>query len=122
MDLPESRTIEGSGAVFGWGPNSEPVGVSLPLYPGSGKSPRGDLGTTSPWLGAFLDNTSTLSVGQGVEAVGSESLFISDESKEPSTKIRRDGLETDCIIIFDIRRNSAIKHTMNYYGIRILTT
>ena len=25
-----------------------------------------------------------LSVGKGVEAVGSESLFISDESKEPS--------------------------------------
>ena len=37
-------------------------------------------------------------------------------------KIRRDGLETDCIIIFNARRSSTIKHTMNYYGIRILTT
>ena len=74
----------------------EPVGVLLPLRLGSGRSPRGAPKTTSPRLGAFRDNTSTLSVGQGVEAVGSESLFISDESKEPSdedtSRRARDGL------------------------------
>ena len=31
----------------------------------------------------LLGNTSVLSVGRGVEAVGSEKLFTSDESKEP---------------------------------------
>ena len=42
--------------------------------------------------------------------------------KNHPTKIRRYGLGTDCIIMFGVMRSSAIKHTMNYYGIRILTT
>ena len=38
------------------------------------------------------------------------------------TMIHRYGLGADYIIIFGVRRSSAIKHTMNYYGVRILTT
>ena len=38
------------------------------------------------------------------------------------TKICRYGLGAVCIIIFGVRRSGAIEHTMNYYGIRILTT
>ena len=39
-----------------------------------------------------------------------------------STKICRDDLGTDCIIMFGMRRGSAIKDTMKYYGVRTLTT
>ena len=62
----------------------EPVGVLLPLRLGLEGRLETPPRTTSPRLGSFQDNTSTLSVGQGVEAVVGESLFISDESKEPS--------------------------------------
>ena len=97
--LPESGTIGGSAAVSGWGPNSKPVGASLPWYPGSGKSPRGAPRTTSPRLGACLANTSTLSVGRGEEAVGSESLFRSDgpkvSSDEDTSMRAREGLHNN---------------------------
>ena len=42
--------------------------------------------------------------------------------KNHPMKIRRYGLGTDCIIMFGVMRSSSIKHTKNYYGIRILTT
>ena len=71
--LPESGTVEGSGAV--------PLGVLSPLRLESGRSPCGAFMTTSSWLGTCWDATSAPSVGWGEEAVGSK--FTSDESREP---------------------------------------
>ena len=79
--LPESGTVEGSGAVSGSRPDLEPLGVLSPLRLESGRSPCGASRTTSSWLGTCWDNTSVSSVGRGEEAVGSE--FTSDESSEP---------------------------------------
>ena len=42
--------------------------------------------------------------------------------KSRSTRVRRDELGTDCIIMFGMRKGSTIKHTMKYYGVRTLTT
>src|SRR3954468_12314234 len=81
--LPESGTTEGSGAVFGPGPDLEPLGALLPFCLQSGRSPCGASRTTSPWLGTFRDNTSASSIGRGEVAVGSEKLFTSNESREP---------------------------------------
>src|SRR3954463_14681485 len=61
--LPNSGTFEGSGAVSGLGPDSEPLGVLSPGHLESGRSPYGASGTTSSWPGASWDNTSALSVG-----------------------------------------------------------
>src|SRR3954469_16670821 len=79
--LPDSGTIEGSGAESGPGPDLEPLGVLSPWRPESGRSPCGASRTTSSWLGTSWDNTSASSVGRGEVAVGSE--FTSDESREP---------------------------------------
>ena len=49
----------------------------------SGRSPCGASRTTSSWFSPFRDSTSASSAGSGEEAVGSEVLFTSDESKEP---------------------------------------
>ena len=81
--LPDSGTTEGSGAVSGPGPDLESLGVLSPLRLESGRSPCGASRTTSSWLGLFWDSTSASSVGRGEVAVGSERLFISDESREP---------------------------------------
>ena len=81
--LPVSETTEGSGAMFGPGPDWEPLGALLPLCLESGRSPCGASRSTSPWLGTLGDKTLALSVGRGVEAVGREPLFIFDEPNEP---------------------------------------
>ena len=54
------------------------------MCPATGVSPRGVSGTVSPWPGILRDNTSVSSAGRGEEAVGSESLFITDGSRDPS--------------------------------------
>src|SRR3954462_9493237 len=77
--LPQSGTVEDSGAVSGSKPDLEPWGVSSPLLLESGKSPCGASKTTSSWLGTCWDNTLASSVGRGEVAVGSE--FTSDESR-----------------------------------------
>ena len=41
-------------------------------------------GTVSPWPGILRDNTSVSSAALVEEAVGSESLFIADGSRDPS--------------------------------------
>ena len=80
---PDSGTFEGSGAVSGLEPDLEPWGVSSPLLLESGMSPCGASRTTSSWFSPFWDSTSASSVGRGEEAVGSEALFMFDESREP---------------------------------------
>ena len=81
--LPDSGTTEGSGAVSGPGPDLDPSGASSPLGLESGMSPCGASSTTSSWFSPFWDSTSASSVGRGEEAVGSEALFTSNESREP---------------------------------------
>ena len=81
--LSDSGTVDGSGAVSGPGPDLDPSGALPPLGLESGRSPCGTSRTTSPWFSPFRDSTSASSVGSGEEAVGSEALFTSDESKEP---------------------------------------
>src|SRR3954467_11249549 len=79
--LPDSGTIEGSGAGSGPGPDLEPLGVLSPWLLESGRSPCGASRTTSFWLGTSWDNTLASSVGRREEAGGSE--FTSDKSREP---------------------------------------
>ena len=79
--LPESGTVEGSGAVSGSKPDLEPLGVLSPSRLESGRSPCGASRTTSSWLGTCWDATAASSVGWGEVAVRSE--FTSDESREP---------------------------------------
>ena len=81
--LPESGTVEGFGAVSGSRPDLEPLGVLSPLRLESGRLPCGASRTTSSWFCPFRDSTSASSVGRGEEAVRSEALFTSDESKDP---------------------------------------
>ena len=60
--------------------------ISPGLYPlglESGRSPCGASRTTSSWFSPFWDSTSASSLGRGEEAVESEALFTSDESREP---------------------------------------
>ena len=54
------------------------------MCPVTGVLPGGDSGTVSPWPGILRDNTSVSSAALGEEAVGSESLFIADGSRDPS--------------------------------------
>ena len=79
--LPESRTVQGSGAVSGSRPDLEPLGVLSPLRLESGRLPCGASRSTSSWLGTCWDATSASSVGRGEVAARSE--FSSDESREP---------------------------------------
>src|SRR3954465_7883055 len=79
--LPDSGTIEGSGAVSGLAPDLEPLRALSPGHQESGRSPCGASRTTSSWLGTSWDNTSASSIGRGEVAVGRE--FTSDESREP---------------------------------------
>src|SRR3954465_12130923 len=59
--LPQSGTVEDSGAVSGTKPDLEPWGVLSPLLPESGGSPRGSSRTTSPWTANCCDATSASS-------------------------------------------------------------
>ena len=81
--LPDSGTTEGSGAESGTGPDLEPSGVWPPLRPESGRLPCGASRTNSSWLGPFWDSSAVSYALRGEEAVGSEALFTSDESREP---------------------------------------
>ena len=81
--LLDSGTTEGSGAVSGPGPDLDPSGASSPLGLESERSPYDASRTTSSWFSSFWDSTSASSVGRGEEAIGSEALFMSDESSEP---------------------------------------
>jgi len=81
--LPVSGTIDGSGAVSGPEPDLDPSGALPPFVLEPGRSPCGVSRTTSSWFSPFWDSTSVSSVGRGEEAIGSEALFTSDESREP---------------------------------------
>ena len=81
--LPDFGTTEGSGTESGTGPDLEPSGVWPPLRPESGRLPCGASRTNSSWLGPFWDSSAVSYALRGEEAVGSEALFTSDESREP---------------------------------------
>ena len=65
-------------------PLSESVGVFPPMCPTTGVSTGGVSGTVSPWPGILRDNTLVSFAALGEEAVGRDSLFIANESSDPS--------------------------------------
>src|SRR4051812_19486687 len=81
VHLPQSGTVEDSGAVSGSKPDLEPWGILSPLLLESGRSPCGSSRTTSSCPGACRDATSASSAVRGETAGGTE--FTSDESREP---------------------------------------
>src|SRR3954462_1108213 len=68
--LPQSGTVEDSGAVSGSKPDLEPWGVLSPSLLESGRSPRGASRTTSSCPGACRDATSVSSAVRGEAAGG----------------------------------------------------
>ena len=54
------------------------------MCPATGILPGGVSGTVTPWPGILRDNTSVSSATLGEEVVRSESLFITERSRDPS--------------------------------------
>ena len=80
----------------------------------SGRSPWGASRTTSSWFGPFWDSTSASSVGRGEEAVGSEALFTSDESKE--LLVESSEPWADCMTKFGVRKCQITEKRHKLFG------
>ena len=104
--LPESGTVEGSGAVSGSRPDLEPLGVLSPLRLESGRLPCGASRTTSSWLRTCWDATSVPSVGWGRKPLEVNSHPTSPGSRSTTRQARP---WADCIVIFGVRRSCARK-------------